>query len=83
MASKYQSKLIKQYESEGYYVIVMSKTNKNGMTDLQCIKDGKSVFIESKEANDTLKELQKFRINELRNAGCEAFCIKDGSGRIY
>ena len=83
MASSYQSKLIKQYEKEGFLVVKHAKTNKNGWPDLQCMKNGISIFIESKEKNDTLKELQKYRIDELRKNGFTAFCMKDGEGKIY
>lgn len=81
--SKFQTKTIKEYEKKGYYVINLVKTNKNGITDLQCIKDGQSIFIECKEIYDTLKPLQKFRIDELNKIGCIAFCLQDGKGIIY
>lgn len=83
MASKFQQSIIKKYEADGYYVINNIKTNKNGIPDLQCIKDGVSTWIECKEASDTLKPLQKFRIDELIAAGCIAFCLQDGKGQIY
>ena len=51
--------------------------------DLAMFKDGKTIFIEVKEENDSLKELQKFRIDELINQGFEAFCIKKNKGIIY
>jgi hypothetical protein len=47
------------------------------------LKDGKASFIEIKEANDTLKPLQKHRIDELRELGFEAKCLQDGKGQIY
>ena len=78
MASKFQTKIIKEYEGEGWYVINLIKTNKNGIPDLLCIKEGyKPIFIECKEWNDTLKPLQKFRIKELLDYGVDAVCIKD------
>lgn len=77
MASKLQTKIIKEYEKQGYYVINLIKTNKNGIPDLLCLKDGeKPVFIESKEINDTLKPLQEYRIKELKSKGFIAFCSK-------
>lgn len=81
--SKFQTKVIKEYEKNGYYVINLIKTNKNGIPDLLAIKDGKAIFIECKEKQDTLKELQKFRIDELKEFGCQAFCLKDTKGVIY
>lgn len=77
MASKHQTKLINEYKAKGYYVINLIKTNKNGIPDLLCLKDGeKPLFIESKEKNDTLKPLQEFRIKELINLGFRAFVSK-------
>lgn len=78
MASKHQTRIIKEYESNGWMVINLIKTNKNGIPDLLCIKEGeRPIFIECKEWNDTLKPLQKFRIKELLNYGVDAICMKD------
>lgn len=77
MASKHQAKLISEYKKKGYYVINLIKTNKNGIPDLLCLKDGEPpTFIESKEKTDTLKPLQAFRIKELNNLGFKAFVSK-------
>jgi len=48
LESKIQAKLIKEYEALGYYVIKLIKTNKNGIPDLICLKDGKAFFVEVK-----------------------------------
>jgi len=76
MASKHQFRTIKLMEAKGYYVINLIKTNKNGIPDLLCLKDGKAVFIECKEKLDTLKPLQAFRIEELKKLGFEAYVSK-------
>jgi len=83
MASKFQAKIIKQYKEAGYLVVKVIKFSDYGWPDLQCIKEGKSIWIECKEATDTLKPLQKYRIDELNVAGCKAFCLQDGKGQIY
>lgn len=76
--SKFQTKIIKEYEAAGWFVINLIKTNKNGIPDLVCFKEGhKPLFLECKEKTDTLKKLQDYRIRELRNYGADAFCIKD------
>ena len=51
--------------------------------DLFLFKDGVTKFIEIKEATDTLKPLQKYRIDELIKQGFEAFCLQDKKGVIY
>ena len=77
MASKHQSKIIKEYEKLGYYVINLIVTNKNGIPDLLALKKGEPpIFIESKEINDTIKPLQEFRIKELNDLGFKAFISK-------
>jgi len=83
MASKFQTKTIKQYEAKGYLVVNLIKTNKNGITDLMCLKNGKTIFIECKEKTDTLKPLQRYRIDELIKQGFEAFALQDIKGIIY
>jgi hypothetical protein len=47
------------------------------------MKEGKVLWIESKEPNDTLKPLQKLRIDELRKNGFRAYCIQKNKGIIY
>ena len=81
--SKYQSKIIKKYKSEGWIVIKTIKLSDSGYPDLFIFKDGQTKFIEVKKGNDSLKELQKFRIDELIKQGFDAFCIHETKGKIY
>lgn len=81
--SKFKDKIKKQYEKDGYIVLSLVRVGVAGFADLLCLKDGKSIFIEIKEKNDTLKPLQKYRIDQLREQNFEAFCLKDGEGIIY
>jgi Holliday junction resolvase len=64
-----QSKRIKQLEAEGYYVLKLIKTNKNGIPDLIAIKEGEILFSEIKASNGKLSEVQKYRIKELESYG--------------
>jgi len=80
----FQTKTIKKYEKQGYYVINLISTNKNGIPDLLALKDGeKPFFIECKENKDTIKPLQKFRIDELKKHGFDAVCLHNTKGIIY
>ena len=79
----YQSKLIKEYEDSGYMVVKLIRCNINGMPDLMILKDGVTEFIEVKEANDTLKPLQRLRIKQLQKKGFSACCMQEGKGVIY
>jgi hypothetical protein len=83
MASLFQTKIKTTFEKNGWYVINLIKTNKNGITDLICIKNGVSIFIESKEIKDTLKPLQKFRIDELNQQKTSAICLQKSKGITY
>jgi len=64
-----QAKRIKQLEAEGYYVLKLIKTNKNGIPDLIAIKEGEILFSEIKTANGKLSEIQKYRMKELESYG--------------
>jgi len=59
------------------------RLNKSGFPDLQCLKNGVTIWIEVKEENDRLSELQKLRIKQLRRNGFDAFCIQRNKGKIY
>ena len=66
MESKEQKKLIDQYEKEGWYVIKLMKTNRNGIPDLLCLhQDFCPRFIEVKDVGGVVSELQKYRIEEI------------------
>jgi Holliday junction resolvase len=81
--SNFQNKVKKQMQDQGYTVLKIIKLSDSGYPDLQCLKDGKTVWIECKEKNDTLKPLQKLRIDQLIAQGFNAYCLQDGKGKIY
>jgi len=55
-----QSKKIKELESQGYYVIKLVKTNKNGIPDLIAIPKGSDIlFIEVKKPGGRLSKLTR------------------------
>lgn len=66
-----QTKKIKELESEGYYVIKLIRTNKNGIPDLIAIpKNSDVLFIEVKSEKGKVSKLQDFRITQLKEHGC-------------
>ena len=67
--SKFQSLIIKKMEDEGWYVIKLITTNRNGIPDLLCVKGNDVKFIEVKAKNGKLRPLQDYRINELKSYG--------------
>jgi len=83
MPSKFQQKVIKKLKFKGWTALSVVKLSHNGYPDLLAMKNGKVLWIECKEGKDTLKPLQKVRINELRINGFRAYCIHDKKGIIY
>jgi len=79
----FQQQVIKEMEAKGYTVLKTIRLNKAGYPDLQCLKEGKVIWIECKEEKDTLRPLQKKRIDELRQLGFEAYCVKKNKAKIY
>ncbi len=65
-----QKRRIGQLEAEGYYVIKLMKTNKNGIPDLIAIpRDSDVLFSEVKTPKGKVSELQKHRLRELESHG--------------
>lgn len=72
-----QSKKIKELEGQGYYVIKLMKTNKNGIPDLLVLpKNSDAFFIEVKKEDGVLSKLQEYRINELNKHGLKTQILK-------
>lgn len=74
---KIQARIIKRLEAEGYYVVKLILTNKPGIPDLLCLKNGKASFIEVKRPEEKPRPLQEYRMNELRNLGFECEVRKE------
>jgi Holliday junction resolvase len=83
MASNFQNKLIRQLKNDGWLVVKTIRLGENGFPDLFCFRNGVAMFIESKEANDTLKPLQQHRIDQLIKQGFDAKCLHETKGQIY
>jgi Holliday junction resolvase len=75
--SQIQFKKIKELEAQGYYVLKLIKTNKNGIPDLLAIpKNSDALFIEVKGPTGKLSKLQEYRIKELTEHGVKAEVFK-------
>lgn len=62
-----QKKRINELEQEGYYVIKLIKTNKNGIPDLIAIPpDSNVLFSEVKTPKGKVSKLQEYRLEELK-----------------
>jgi Holliday junction resolvase len=72
-----QSKKIKELESQGYYVIKLINTNKNGIPDLIAIPPNAEIlFVEVKKPDGKLSKLQEFRKKELEAHGIRVEVFK-------
>ena len=72
-----QTKRIKELEAEGYYVIKLVQTNKNGIPDLIAIPPESGVlFSEVKRPKGKLSKLQEYRLKELDKHGCRTEVYK-------
>lgn len=77
-----QAKRIKELEAEGYYVIKLMKTNKNGIPDLIAIPpDADVLFSEVKKYNGQLTKLQEYRLKELKSYGFKTEVYKGADGK--
>lgn len=65
-----QKKRIDQLEKQGYYVIKLIKTNRNGIPDVLAIPPGAAViFSEIKTTKGKLSPIQQYRLKELEGYG--------------
>jgi Holliday junction resolvase-like predicted endonuclease len=70
LESQLQSKIIKELEKNGYYVLKIIKCNKNGTADLIAFRKSElPIFIEVKTATGIQSELQKYRQKEVTDLG--------------
>ena len=72
-----QAKKIKELEAQGFYVIKLINTNKNGIPDLIAIPPNSDVqFVEVKRPDGKMSKLQEFRKRELENHGVKVELYK-------
>jgi len=65
-----QKKRIDQLEKQGYYVIKLIKTNRNGIPDVLAIPpDAAVIFSEIKTQKGRLSPIQQYRLKELEGYG--------------
>ncbi len=79
LEQKIQTKKIKELEAQGFYVIKLTVTNKNGIPDIIAIPKNSDVqFYEIKSRTGKLSKLQEFRIKELSDHGCKVVVHREG-----
>lgn len=68
-----QREIIKHLEDEGWYVLKLIQTNKNGIPDLMAIRQGITIFVEVKRAGAKARPLQEYRMKEINLKGVNSF----------
>jgi Holliday junction resolvase len=64
-----QTKIINKLRKEGWLCLKIIKLSASGYPDLICHKNGETMYIEVKRPLGKLSELQKVKIEELKNQG--------------
>ena len=63
-----QTKIIKKLEKEGWFVIKLIRTSKQGIPDILAIKNGVVKFFEVKRPKvGIVSEIQKYRIKQMKS----------------
>jgi Holliday junction resolvase len=75
MESKIQSNIKAKFERAGWMVVKLLQTNCNGIPDLMCLKNGKTIFIEVKQPGREPTDLQRYRHAELISKGFTVYVI--------
>ena len=71
-----QAKIIRTMENDGWFVVKLIQTNRNGIPDLVAHKEGKTLYVEVKAINGRISPLQAHRITELTKAGIPSFIVR-------
>ena len=69
LESARQTQIKKKLQEDGWIVIKLIKTSITGIPDILALKDGKAMFVEVKQPKGVLSEIQKYRINQLKEIG--------------
>lgn len=73
--SEVQTSVIKHYEKDGWIVNKIIQCTNNGWPDLECHKNGSTIFIECKATGEKCQPLQLFRHACLTEAGFKVLVI--------
>ena len=79
LESAIQSKVIKELEAHGWYVVKLMQTNKNGIPDLIAHKEGRTIYMEIKRPNLRPTPLQDLRHLEIKSHGIMVYTIRSVS----
>ena len=75
LESKIQSRIIKELEKNGCYVIKIIAANRAGNPDIIACYRGRFLAIEVKQPGESPTDLQKSKLEAIKNAGGEAITL--------
>lgn len=70
-----QKSVILFYEKDGWFVVKIIQTTRNGWPDIQCHKNGTTIFIECKATGEKPAPLQLYIHNKLIDFGFKVLVI--------
>lgn len=70
-----QKKVTQKFEAAGWLVVKIIQTTMNGWPDLQCHKDGVTIFVECKASGKSPGALQRYRHAQLRDQGFRVLVV--------
>jgi len=71
-----QSQILNRLKNSGWFAFKTIISNKAGMPDIYCVRQGRHVWIEVKQANGRTSPIQDHIHNELKQQGAEVYIIK-------
>lgn len=77
LESKIQTKIKKKLEADGWIVIKLIRTSKNGIPDLLAHRNGETIYIEVKQPTGELSPLQIEIIKQIRSKGIKVYIWTD------
>jgi Holliday junction resolvase len=80
---KIQDYVREKMEKKGWIVVKIIQSSLNGWPDLQCHKNGETVFIECKSGDKDADPLQSIRHAHLRKQGFKVLLINESNYREW
>lgn len=69
LESKIQSKIIKKLSEDGWLCVKLIRTNLNGIPDILALRNGVAMFVEVKNENGVISDLQHELISRIQSMG--------------
>lgn len=74
--SELQKKIATRLTANGWFVTKLIQTNRNGIPDLMCIRNGNVIFLEVKTEKGVVAPLQEYMIDVINKYGVHARVVR-------